>query len=217
MATRTTDELLTCHLGLRVTFEADPAFVAEVRRAVRWIARELRVEEVVDTLELIASELSTNGIKALLSLLEADPEADFWGDSPVLSMTLIRFPGGVMVSCWDPFWQAAPKPDTAGPDDESGRGLFLVDALSDRWGCEMDEEEDGTMRGKSIYAVILFSDREPVIPAPTVSPECSANAAAPPRDDGIMLGVLPSTMRDLRVEPLDAEVGRRVLAGLGAL
>ncbi|NUP46331.1 MAG: ATP-binding protein [Catenulispora sp.] len=215
MATRTADQLLAGHLGLRLTFQADPAFVADVRHAVGGIARALCAAEVAETLELLASELATNGIKALLSLPAA--QADSSTDTPELAMTLIRFPGGVAVSCWDPFWQSTPKPDTAGPADESGRGLFLVEALSDRWGCEMDEEEDGTVRGKSVYAVLLFSDREPAIPAPTVSPESSPSVAAASRDDSTMLDVLPTTMRDLRVEPLDAEMGQRVLAGLGAL
>lgn len=216
MSTRTADELLQCHLGLRVTFEADPVFVAEVRRAVRWIARELRATEVAETLELIASELSTNGIKALLSMLEvsAPPEQL----SQELSMTLIRFPGGVVVSCWDPVWQSAPMPDTAEPDDESGRGLILVEALSDSWGCEMDEEEDGTMRGKSVYAVLLFADSEPLIPGPAAPPEIESNGAA--HSDGTLLGALQSSLHGVWAEPsagLDAELGQRVLAGLGAL
>jgi len=217
MATRTADELLNCHLGLRVTFEADPVFIAEVRHVVKWIARELRAAEVAETLELLASELSTNGVKALRALLEVSE----WPAEvmPELSMTLIRFPGGVVLSCWDPFWQLVPKPDLASPDDESGRGLFLIDAVSDRWGYAMDEEEDGTMRGKSVYAVLLFSDGEPLIPAPATPPENRSTTAASSPCDETVLGALQSSLHGVRVEPsggFDAELGQRVLAGLGA-
>lgn len=219
MATRTADQLLAGHLGLRLAFQADPAFVADVRHAVGGIARALCAAEVAETLELLASELATNGIKALYALLELTAPAT--DTTPELSVTLIRFPGGVVLSCWDPYWQSIPTPEEAGPDDVSGRGLFLVDALADEWGVELDAAEDGTMRGKFVYVVLLVSDdSEPTTPTP-LAPAMAPPAAIPRmRCDPAKVGFPQPSLRGVKVQcssGFDTALGKRVLAGLGAL
>lgn len=75
--------------------------------------------EGVDTVELLISELVTNGVQ-------------HGGDEVVLDIAYT--PAGVVrVEVFD----GSPAPArlcSAGPDDEHGRGLALVAALSDRWG-----------------------------------------------------------------------------------
>lgn len=39
-----------------------------------------------------------------------------------------------MLEVWDA-GRTPPRLKAAGPDDEGGRGLWLVNALADRWGC----------------------------------------------------------------------------------
>lgn len=218
MATRTADQLLAGHLGLRLTFQADPAFVADVRHAVGGIARALCAGEVAETLELLASELATNGIKALYALLGLTAPAT--DDTPDLSVTLVRFPGGVVLSCWDPDWQSIPAPEDAGPDDVSGRGLFLVDALADRWGVELDAAEDGTMRGKVVYVVLLVSDNNKPTTPTQLAPSMDPPVAIPRmRCAPAKAGFPQPSLGGVKIQcssGFDTALGQRVLAELGA-
>jgi hypothetical protein len=43
-----------------------------------------------------------------------------------------------------------PEPNQAGLDDESGRGLMLVDALTERWGWDLPANG----RGKIVWALL---------------------------------------------------------------
>ena len=46
------------------------------------------------------------------------------------------------------------RPRAAVPTDEGGRGLVLVDALSNRYGVEAEE------KGKRVWAELLLDERE---------------------------------------------------------
>jgi hypothetical protein len=48
-----------------------------------------------------------------------------------------------------------PEPTQASLDDESGRGLMLVDTLAERWGWDLP----GSGRGKVVWALIVTSRR----------------------------------------------------------
>jgi hypothetical protein len=43
-----------------------------------------------------------------------------------------------------------PEPGLPGLDDESGRGLMLVDALAERWGWDLP----ASGRGKVVWALV---------------------------------------------------------------
>jgi anti-sigma regulatory factor (Ser/Thr protein kinase) len=75
--------------------------------------------------ELIVSELITNAIDASAVLPEHPPVA----------LRLLVTGTSLMIEAWD----QSPldlEPREAAEDDECGRGLTVVAALSTRWGCE---------------------------------------------------------------------------------
>lgn len=47
----------------------------------------------------------------------------------------------------------------ADDDDESGRGLLLVDAVADRWGCDL-RGSDRRPWGKEVWAELLIKGDE---------------------------------------------------------
>lgn len=85
----------------------------------------------VETTGLLVSELVTNAIRAS----GVDPAR---GDSPsraeakLIAIRLSANGRSVIVEVWDSD-PDFPKPRTAGPDEESGRGLLLVTNLATRW------------------------------------------------------------------------------------
>lgn len=93
-----------------------------VREARAFVARHLGLwalpDELADTTLLLVSEIVTNAVR------HAPPPT--W-----LHLRLVDENLQVAVTDVSP---AAPLPSRAGPDDEGGRGLWLVEALADRWG-----------------------------------------------------------------------------------
>src|SRR5919112_4897579 len=74
---------------------------------------------VLDEAELLVSELATNAVQH--------------GTPPVRLRVECDGTQGLCVSVSDED-PASPTAMDAGPDDESGRGIRLVDVISDRWG-----------------------------------------------------------------------------------
>lgn len=83
--------------------------------------------------KLVVSELATNAVKATGV---TDPHPG-WGTSKapnLITVRLVELDDAIVIEVWD----AEPtKPMLALPseDDESGRGLVLVEALTRRWGA----------------------------------------------------------------------------------
>jgi hypothetical protein len=92
------------------------------------VLRQWDLDDLVPTAELLASELVSNALRH---------------SSGPLRLTLERVSG---LRCLVSDGTAdLPRPADAGPDDESGRGLLLVDMLAARWGCEVGPE------GKNVW------------------------------------------------------------------
>ncbi|GAA2145159.1 SpoIIE family protein phosphatase [Kitasatospora kazusensis] len=107
--------------------QADLARISELRGELRDALRRWGVPELVDTAELLASELVTNAIR------HTDRDAMF-------TARLYRDPeqgGGarlrIEVEDESDLW---PTRRTPGEQASSGRGLMLVEALADGWGVE---------------------------------------------------------------------------------
>ncbi|MFB7470895.1 SpoIIE family protein phosphatase [Kitasatospora sp. NPDC056184] len=108
--------------------QADLARISEVRAELRDALRRWGVAELIDTAELLSSELVTNAIR------HTDRDAMF-------TARLYREPaadGGrarlrVEVEDESDLW---PTRRTPGEQASSGRGLMLVEALADGWGVE---------------------------------------------------------------------------------
>jgi anti-sigma regulatory factor (Ser/Thr protein kinase) len=104
------------------------------RRRTRGILREWETAgDVIDTAELLASELVTNAARFSLS---------------DITLTLWRLPGMLVIEVSD---QAAEIPEAREPDADSvsGRGLVLVGALSREWSYYFPRPG-----WKTVYAVI---------------------------------------------------------------
>ena len=89
-----------------------------------------------DAVELIVSELVTNGIKASEGLA-----------SPVIRLWLGSDGQRILVQVWDGR-DELPEHSDAGPDSDSGRGLMIVDALSADWGAYREAD------GKVVWALV---------------------------------------------------------------
>jgi anti-sigma regulatory factor (Ser/Thr protein kinase) len=98
--------------------------------AVLW---EWDMEALAQPAELTVSELVTNAVRASTQAREAGRAPGAPGGLPVV---VLRLAGDrrhllVEVSDYDPH---PPVPTAVDPERDGGRGLLLVEALSDRWG-----------------------------------------------------------------------------------
>ncbi|WP_405931578.1 ATP-binding protein [Streptomyces sp. NBC_00827] len=97
--------------------------VPSARRQVAALAQNLGLpisDEMLETVELLASEVIANAV--LYSAAPCD-----------VAVTRTDERLRVEVTDTDP---SLPSAVEAGPNDESGRGLLLVDALADAWGMQ---------------------------------------------------------------------------------
>ncbi|WP_329616060.1 ATP-binding protein [Streptomyces brevispora] len=102
-------------------FLAEPAEVAGLRRVVRLHLRLWGLPDVVEAAELCVSELVANVIRHVGEGTPSTLEVGMNG-------THLR------VALRDPDASVLPTLVHAESDDESGRGMALLDAVSDRWG-----------------------------------------------------------------------------------
>jgi hypothetical protein len=96
---------------------------AVARAAVEGLPAGSLEAPVAHTARLLASEIVTNSV-----IHGGSGEDDWIGFDVALS------PGGVRVEVTDHGPGFATVPERPDPNDPGGRGLFLVDALADRWG-----------------------------------------------------------------------------------
>jgi anti-sigma regulatory factor (Ser/Thr protein kinase) len=126
--------------------------VAEARRRVRTRLREWEVpEEIRDNAEVIVSELVTNAVRHT--------------GSRAVGCELLWSEGGLRLEVADQGdAPSVPLPRQADLDEECGRGLLLVGALSDAWGvaAPAPRGEDGSTghaddargAGRVVWAVL---------------------------------------------------------------
>jgi anti-sigma regulatory factor (Ser/Thr protein kinase) len=119
---------LSAHLPLGALATAVPC----ARGYTRVILDEWNLASLADPAELIVSELVTNSVQAT-----ADKDGrPRYGETglPVVHLRLASDRARVLVEVWDSV-PGVPAARRAGPDEEGGRGLALVEAMSERWGC----------------------------------------------------------------------------------
>ena len=112
-----------------------PTAVADARRHTRAVLTGWGLRSKADDAEMIVSELVTNALTA--------STADW-------TITLRLFSGtdSLLILVWD---QSGELPEQRDPDDDEigGRGLIVVEALSDAWGAVQ-----GARGGKVVWARI---------------------------------------------------------------
>jgi anti-sigma regulatory factor (Ser/Thr protein kinase) len=130
------------HLGLA----ALPTAVPCARLHAKSVAAEWGLRRLAETAELLASELVTNAIQASGRLPLPS--------SPVIHLWLVRDQNSITICVWDASPDMPVRHD-AGPDEESGRGLMIIDTVSSDWGAYL---KDG---GKIVWARIDASVSPP--------------------------------------------------------
>ena len=93
----------------------------EARLAISRFLTGAGLPQLVDDAQLLASELVTNAIRHACGPVQV---------SARLSEGFVR------IEVCDSSEDTAPAPRHAGPDDEGGRGMELVEKLSVRWGWQ---------------------------------------------------------------------------------
>jgi anti-sigma regulatory factor (Ser/Thr protein kinase) len=125
------------------TFPADPGAVRAARGVVCEQLHTWGLESVRDIASLVVSELVTNAVR--------------YAHAPIGVRLTHRPqpPGTLLVEVSDPV-PDPPREQTAGDDDESGRGLHLLAMCSRRWGTRATGPD-----GK----IVWFELSVPAVPA----------------------------------------------------
>jgi len=100
------------------------------RLHARAVLTEWGLRGLAETAELIVSELVTNAVRASTGP-DGRPRYSEAG-LPVVVLRLFADGTRVLIEVWDEI-PSAPMTEHADPDDESGRGLMLIEAISDLW------------------------------------------------------------------------------------
>jgi anti-sigma regulatory factor (Ser/Thr protein kinase) len=118
------------------------------RLHARNIAHEWGLGELVDTLELVVSELVTNAVQASV---DHDGRPRYSPEHGLACIHLRLSTDGlsVLVEVWDEN-VGVPAPGEPDLDAEGGRGLLLVDALTEHWGWDLAPSG----RGKVVWALM---------------------------------------------------------------
>ena len=128
--------------GCRVRLATGPAAAAEARRRVRDAIRSWQVPVDLDAALLLTSELVTNAVRH---------EAGHGAQAVVLAIACSR--GRLRVDVHDTS-RSLPAVAEVPADAETGRGLLLVETLSDEWGFYR------TPAGKAVYFTLAFETDE---------------------------------------------------------
>ena len=137
-------------LSSRIAFTAAPA---AVRRARHWIAAQLaRTDpaELIDAAVLLVSELVTNAVHA-----SAAAAGSSGADPGRVELAVARTRDTVRIEVSDSAHGSLPAPADPSADDESGRGLQVITALTRQWGCR------SVQRGKVVWCELAAAVQEP--------------------------------------------------------
>jgi anti-sigma regulatory factor (Ser/Thr protein kinase) len=118
--------VVTGTIDLEFHIAADLAAPAAARRCIENLS-DWTDAELLDDIKFLVNELVTNSLQ----------HASAPGDR--IDLRLAGDPGCVRVEVSDAGPGFVPLPSPAELDDTSGRGLFLVDRMSDNWGVIRDE------------------------------------------------------------------------------
>ncbi|MFF3503689.1 ATP-binding protein [Streptomyces sp. NPDC003247] len=101
--------------------------VPSTRQRVRKALADWGVaDELADGVTLLANELVTNAVThCRVSYAQ-------------VGVTLIHHGTDLILEVSDPDRDRLPRLHHSGPDEEGGRGLALVEALADAWGCRQE-------------------------------------------------------------------------------
>jgi hypothetical protein len=104
------------------------------RLHVNAVLHEWGMERLAESAEIMTTELVTNAVLASTTPDQLRAAARSGNGLAVVHLRLLSDGTRVVIEVWDsvPHTPVARKADV---DDESGRGLMLVEALCTQWGC----------------------------------------------------------------------------------
>jgi len=110
-----------------------PSAAAVTRRYLKQLLTSWNQAALIDTAQIVASELVANAVTAAQAPDSGGLLDGRWPGPQPIELTVRRSNVSVIIEVRDP----SPNPPVlrqAGPADEGGRGLLLVDILGTRWG-----------------------------------------------------------------------------------
>lgn len=120
--------------------------------------------ETADDVLVMVSELVTNAVQATGRIGGPSvPQRD--ETVPVVFVTARATWHGLHVEVWDSSPEKLPQLRDADEDAESGRGLFLVEAMATRWGCYPASQRPHQAPGKVTWFYLEHSARPEPRPA----------------------------------------------------
>jgi hypothetical protein len=126
-----------------------PSAVPCARLHARQVLWEWGLRALADPVELIVSELVTNGLQASEGLTGSRYAERWTPGVPPLRLWLQADDKRVVIQVWDGN-DKLPNRQVANVGAESGRGLLLVEAMSTTWGSYQAEGSSG----KIVWAVV---------------------------------------------------------------
>ncbi|MDN3355843.1 ATP-binding protein [Actinomadura sp. DC4] len=115
-----------------------PSSVAQARMYTRWVLDAWQMSELADTVELLVSELVTNAVKATGPKKKPAHERFVFDTVNPVYLGLSVSADTLLIEVRDAS-VTPPLRRVAAENDETGRGLMLVQTLSKEWGCEVLE------------------------------------------------------------------------------
>ena len=106
-------------MALHKTLENDSRAPGQARQAIAKFLDRTHLSKLSDDAQLLASELVTNAVRH--------------ARGPIDVRAYVR-DGFLRMEVWDRQADVNPAPRTAEEDDESGRGMDIVEKVSSRWG-----------------------------------------------------------------------------------
>jgi hypothetical protein len=126
-----------------------PGAVPCARLHTKLVLWEWRLDHLVDTAELLVSEIVTNAVRAAVAPVSGQGENEQPGGVPSVWFWLAADRQNALIQVWDGS-QEAPSWHEVDTEAESGRGLLLVERLSAQWGTYTP---DG-WTGKVVWAIV---------------------------------------------------------------
>ncbi|MEV4743934.1 ATP-binding protein [Streptomyces sp. NPDC049555] len=148
-----------------LVFPPHPAWVRAAREAVRTLLTAARRTDLAETAMALTSEAVTNAVNAC---------RDGNCTTPVTLSVEWADPHHIRVLVHDTAPGLPALRPAVAPDDESGRGLMLIDSRAQAWGVSTE----GPGGGKSTWFVLGGGPPTPTYRSPIDCPDCAALEAA---------------------------------------
>jgi anti-sigma regulatory factor (Ser/Thr protein kinase) len=133
----------------RARLQADDTAPGRARAIIRAALTQWQLGHLSDYAEAIASEIVNNAADATAAATRP-PRAP----APITVHVSAQH-GTLTIRVWDPLTTLPPRPQLPDDDAERGRGLMVVEALSDEWGSTRAPKD-----GKYVWARLSL-DRPP--------------------------------------------------------